>query len=220
MIGSEFSLLRCSWVTLTIVTPEPRTPRDMARRRQKTRLVPKSKPAIEYHESVFRPRLEALRKEIEAVPLTVLVWGPGESTATLFERRVDILNALRSRNINAEMSESLTTDGTEWSYQSQEYMQAIAADLIVILCASPGSIAELAAFSADEHLARKMVVFIDRRHDPSYVSQGPARDMSVFGQLHYYTAPDDFKSKKLVNIVLHTVRKHQIAAWRRSSQLD
>lgn len=192
----------------------------MARRRQKTRIVPKSKSAKEYHKNVFVPRIEALRKEIESVPLTVLIWGPGKTNGVLYEQRVGILNALRKRHIDAEMSESLTTETNEWSHQSQEYMQAIAADLIIILCASPGSIAELAAFSTDEDLARKMVVFIDRAHDASYVSLGPARDMCVFGQLHYYTDPDDFESGKLINIALHTVRKHQIAAWGRATQLE
>ena len=191
----------------------------MPRERRKSKIRPKSPEACAYHRNVFQPRVASLRTEIESIPLTVLVWGPAQSDSILYDQRVAIINALRDRGFDAETSEALTESTEEWSIKSQEFMQAMAADLIVILCASPGSIAEMCGFSGFEQIARKMVVFIDHTHRESYVSLGPARDLTVYGNVQWYSSPIDFNEGKLVNSVLHVARQHQFAAWLRTASV-
>jgi hypothetical protein len=184
--------------------------------RKKTRRIrPKSEEAERYHHDVFLPRMQNVQAKIESTPLTVLVWGPGESDSPLYDQRIEILNALRDTNIDANMSEQLADPSEEWSVQSQEFVQAMAADVIVVLCTSPGSIAEVAGFSNYPEIASKMVVFIDRSHDQSYVAVGPARDVSIFGNVHYYDSPDDLIMGRLVNKALFVIRRYQMVSWYR-----
>ena len=62
-----------------------------------------------------------------------------------------------------------------------------------------------------------MVVFIDRNHTQSYVANGPARDVSVFGNVHFYDSPDDLIAERLVKKALFVVRRYQMAAWYRDN---
>ena len=187
----------------------------MGRKVRTRRVRPKSKDARRYHEEVFLPRMNALQAEIESTPLTVLVWGPGESETLLYDQRLEIMNALRDSNVDADMSEALVSNADEWSTQSQEFIQAMSADVIIVLCASPGSIAEVSAFSNYPEIAAKMVVFLDRKHDHSYVATGPAQDVSVLGNVHYYDSPDDLITGRLIKKALFVVRRYQMAAWYR-----
>jgi hypothetical protein len=185
-------------------------------RKTKPRSVrPKSPDAQRYHEEVFLPRIRSFRTAIEATPLSVLVWGPGESDDLLYEQRVAIVNALRDTHIDAEMSEALISGDGHWSIGDQEFMQALASDLVVILCASPGSIAELAGFSTYQEIATKMLVFLDTKHKHSYIATGPATTVGVFGTVFYYDAPTDLISGKLSEHAIGIVRKYQLAAWYR-----
>jgi hypothetical protein len=190
----------------------------MPRKVRTRRIRPKSEDARRYHEEVFLPRMRALQAKIESTPLTVLVWGPGESETLLYDQRVEIVNTLRDTNIDADMSEAVESNTREWSTQSQEFVQAMSADIIIVLCASPGSIAEVAGFSNYPEISAKMVVFLDRNHDESYVARGPARDVSVFGNVHYYDSPDDLIAGRLVQKALFVVRRYQMAAWYRQTK--
>jgi hypothetical protein len=187
----------------------------MERDTSTTRIRPKSAEAQRHHDEVFVPQIRSIRAEIERTPLSVLVWGPGEN-GDLYEQRVKIVNVLRDANINADMSEAVVTNDDQWSIRDQEFMQALAADMIVILCASPGSIAELADFSSNPELAAKMVVFLDSRHKGSYIALGPATSAAVFGNVLYYDTPDDLISDVLCTHVLKVIRKYQLAKWYRS----
>jgi len=192
----------------------------MARKTKIRSIRPKSPDAQRYHEEVFLPRINSFRSKIESTPLAVLVWGPGEADPLLYDQRVAIVNTLRETQIDAEMSETLVSSRGNWSVSDHEFMQALASDLIVILCASPGSIAELAGFSTYPEIASKMVVFLDQKHSKSYVANGPATTAAVFGTVFYYDAPDDLISGRLSDNVISVVRKHQLAAWYRGIKGD
>jgi hypothetical protein len=187
----------------------------MPRSVRTTRLRPKSFEAQKHHHDVFLPKIAEMRKKVEAISLTVLVWGPGKGH-DLYPVRVGIINDLRAANFNAETSENVVTEVGVWSVRSQELLQAMAADLIVILCSSPGSIAEMSDFSNQKEIAQKMLVFLDGRHKKGYVGSGPARDLSVFGHVHWYKDPDDVDSGKIALMVLHHAQQYQLATYLRS----
>lgn len=187
----------------------------MPKSARKAKLQAKSPEAQKYHQQVFLPRIEEVRKTVESIALTILVWGPGESHE-LYPLRIEMINALRKANFDAETSENLVGETDVWSDRSQEMMQALAADLIVILCVSPGAIAEMADFSNRREIARKMIVFLDEKHKAGYVSSGPARDLSVVGHVHWYTSHDDLYSGKLIRVALHHAKQYQLASFLQS----
>jgi hypothetical protein len=67
----------------------------------------------------------------------------------------------------------------------EEYVADLA-DLIVLSVESPGSIAELGAFSALERVRPKLLAIVNKRFkEPSFISDGPVRRLQLIGSPVY-----------------------------------
>src|SRR5262245_60845518 len=119
-----------------------------------------------HYENCFHPLYRRILAVVERTPLAVLGWGPGPASGDIHVKRMQILRELRLRRITAIFSEQVDADDPKGdaSSKAREIAQAVAADFIVILQASPGSIAEAHDFGAFlTTLGSKMLVFVDRK---------------------------------------------------------
>jgi hypothetical protein len=176
--------------------------------------------AREHYERDFLPRYRAFLQEVDETPLTVLVWGPGQSGGDLYEKRRQIRGRLRVSGVAAVFSEEIDQDcpdTTDASSKGRELLQALSADLIVILQSSPGSTAEAHDFGAFiEDVGRKMLIFIDERAKGGYSFTGALRELNdSFHNVHTFQYPKDIEECHLTAAVLRRVRVLRHAKWRR-----
>lgn len=192
---------------------------DASDNEESTRL-PLSPEAREFYERSFLPRYRELLDRVNRTPLAVLVWGPGPSGGDLYLKRVQIINALRAVGVTALFSEDIDEDQPQpgISARDRELAQALAADCIVALAASPGALAEVhdfAGFTTD--IAPKMLVFLDRRHAQGYSAQGSLQDLqNLYGNVETYRYPDDIRRCSLLGKVEDKVGVLRRAKWRAS----
>jgi hypothetical protein len=180
--------------------------------------IPMTERARNYFEHSFLPRYRQLEEEVSKTPLTVLIWGPGASGATIYEKRVQIRGLLREAGYAAVFSEELDAElGNRWSFSSKMrgLLQAIAADFIVALHASPGSIAEVhdfAHFLTD--VGPKMLVFIDAAHVSGYSYTGALQDLrNLYQNVRTYEYPKDIDDCHLATAVLEHLKALRCGKW-------
>lgn len=108
------------------------------------------------------------------------------------------------------------------SLLSLETQLANSVDLIVLIPESPGSFAELGAFSMDQTLAKKMLVMRmgEFKSVKSFINHGPIRLVRSHGG-EIYDIPKNFDEKKPdhVKAVLEKIRK-TLPSRRRKKELD
>lgn len=134
-------------------------------------IVPMTPDARRLYEEEFLPRYKELLESVERTPLVILVWGPGPSGEDLYEKRVQILNALRTCGHTALSSEQIDADCPikYMSAKARELLQAKAANFIVVIQGSPGSTAEVHDFAGFiQDIGPKMLIFIDERFREGY----------------------------------------------------
>jgi hypothetical protein len=174
--------------------------------------------ARDYYERRFLPAYREMLRAVQATPLTVLVWGPGPDAADLYAKRLHIRDELRRDGIAAVFSEEIDIQvpGTGVSAKMRELLQALSADLIVVLQSSPGSIAEthdFAEFVRD--VGSKLMVFIDAKAVDGYSYTGALAELQVlFHNVHTYTAPQDLTECNLLAAVREVVRVLRHLKWR------
>lgn len=181
------------------------------------KFVPKSTRAKDYHDNVYLPKMEKTLKEIEQLPLSIVIWGPDSSgESILYEKRVQILNELRKKGFDAFFSEEVKVEEFDHLPQkTQEFVQAMAADLIIILRCSYGSVAEFHDFSDYRKIAGKMYVFVDEQTKDSYSSQGAVEELNeLYRKVESYKYPEDLKTCSLLAKILSLTRKIQHTKYR------
>src|SRR6476620_9692518 len=101
--------------------------------------------ARQYYDTVFKRRYRSILEDARRTPLAVLIWGPGVNGGDLYTKRLQIRDALRMKDIAAVFPEEVGDSGASEcpSLKFIEMMQAFAADFIVVIQASAGSIAEV-----------------------------------------------------------------------------
>ncbi len=178
--------------------------------------VPLSPRAREYYESIFKPRLDAMQAQVAKTPLAVLVWGPGPSNADLYAKRVQIRDELRRRDIAAFFSEDLQGDKpVDYSQKGIEFLEASAADLVVVMQVSYGSVAEVHDFSDYRVINSKMLIFIADTATDGYSYQGALLELkALYNNVDTFHIPDDLTSCRLKTIVLEKVGVMQMLKWR------
>lgn len=180
-------------------------------------LVAKSPDAVACHRR-FDEQWKESMTEIESFPLTVLVWGPDDSSE-LFTIRIAILNALRGMNQNADMSENIVDSNSTLSILDQEYLQAVKADAVFVLCCSNGPNTEVASFAANQEIVQKMVVFLDSAYQGGFFAKGPLRLLQANGGVVIeYESPSDITSGQLWRRVEEWLRNLQFEAWKRANR--
>jgi hypothetical protein len=176
--------------------------------------------AREYYEKAFLPKYKELEAEVRRTPLAVLVWGPGLSDSDLYKKRLQIRAVLRSEGYAAVFSEEIDADSGDLgnSAKARELLQALAADFIVVIHGSPGSVAEVhdfAGFIGD--LGRKMLIFIDSQHVGGYSYTGALKELqTVYNNVHTYRYPEDIEQCHLIAAVRSRLTVLRWAKWRAS----
>lgn len=174
--------------------------------------------AEEFFRSTYLPRYQELLKEVESTPLCVLVWGPGPNGGDLYAKRCQIRAELLAMGIAAVFSEEIDaikpTRGT--SANIRELLQAIAADFIIVLQASAGSIAEVHDFASfHRDIGRKMLIFIDDRYIEGYSYSGALLELrTLYSNVRTYHFPEDITECHLTGLVKSLVQTLRHAKWR------
>jgi len=192
----------------------------MSRETDKFGLIPKSQRAKEYHKKVYHRRREKYLRQVKKIIFSILVWGPGEKgKEDLYKKRLDIVNYLRLQEHDAFFSEEEDPEMGAGDYptvKAREFIQALAADLIVILRCSFGSTAELHDFADYEELASRMLLFIDRETNSSYSNQGVVKELGeIYRDVYQFSYPDDIQACNVASKVLYRVRLEQHREFRR-----
>lgn len=178
--------------------------------------VPLSPRAQEYFTQVFKPQYEKLQQAVQQTPLAILVWGPGASAGDLYQKRLHIRDELRRRGHAAFFSEELEgMSPTSLSQKGIEFLQAQAADLIVIMQASYGSVAEVHDFAEHRVINFKMLIFIDERATDGYSYRGALQELkTLYNNVETYKYPDDIAQCHLLTKVLAKVNVLQMVKYR------
>lgn len=173
--------------------------------------------AQDYYARVFKPKYQSLQERVRQTPLAILVWGPGETARDLYQKRLQIRDELRRRGHAAFFSEELT-DASSAPAPSQkgiEFLEAEAADLIVVLQASYGSIAEVHDFAEFRVVNFKMLVFVDRAAMDGYSYRGALAELkALYNNVETYRYPEDIAQCNLLKQVLEKVNVLQMVKFR------
>jgi hypothetical protein len=174
--------------------------------------------AADYYQNSFLPRYKEYIERVNRTSLMVLLWGPGESGGDLYDKRQQIRRKLLQENVAAVFSEQIDLDVPlpDWSTKARELLQALAADLIVILQASPGSIAEAHDFAEFiEDIGRKMLIFIDKNAEHGYACLGALAELrEYYSNVHTFDYPKDIQECNLLTAVLKRIRVMRYVKWR------
>lgn len=178
--------------------------------------VPLSSRAEQYFNNVFKPKYDALQQAVKQTPLAILVWGPGASAGDLFQKRVQIRDELRRRGHAAFFSEDL--EGTAPDSLSQkgiEFLQAQAADLIVVMQVSYGSVAEVHDFAEHRVINYKFLIFIDEKATDGYSYRGALAELkTLYNNVETYKYPEDIVQCNLLKKVVEKVNVLQMVKYR------
>lgn len=175
-------------------------------------LQPRTPEAQRLYEEVFLPRYERILKEIDQTCLHILVWGPGRGGGKLYEKRVKICNKLRELGHDALFSEDLPSL-PEKSQKVVELAQAQAADFIIVIEASHGSVGEVHDFAAYDDIIPKMLIFIDVQVTGGYNYRilGPYK--TLYNNVETFRYPEDIDECHLLTKILERVKALQQTKW-------
>lgn len=178
--------------------------------------VPLSPRAKEYFNTVFKPKYDQLQQAVQQTPLAILVWGPGASAGDLYQKRLQIRDELRRRGHAAFFSEELAgSSPTALSQKGIEFLQAQAADFIVVMQTSYGSVAEVHDFAEHRVVNFKMLIFIDERATDGYSYRGALTELkTLYNNVETYKYPEDITQCHLLTKVLEKVNVLQMVKYR------
>ncbi len=182
--------------------------------RASTRMSPRAR---RYFEEEFIPRYRDLQAEIRRTPLVILIWGPGESGGELYKKRLRIRDALRMKGHAAIFSEEVPGGAIDipMSLKGQEFLQAHAADFVIVIQASYGSVAEVHDFAEFRVIAFKLLIFIDEKAQDGYSYQGALKELrALYGNVETYQYPRDITECTLLDKVMQRVEVLQVTKWR------
>ena len=161
---------------------------------------PDATPPVEGGQTPFFERIRSLLAEAEESipPLTVLVWGPAENQADpWWLKRLEIRDQLRHLGHEAYFSEELPGgaaplgDARRLALRTVEMAHAMAADYIIVLMSSYGSVSEFHDFGDKPALAKKMLVFVDEAHQSGYAASLLQAFRGSNGRIELITVPRD-----------------------------
>ncbi len=139
------------------------------------------------------PRITKRLSEVEKVPVSILLWGPGlSSTNPLWDMRTTLRNLLREKGHVAVFSEELCDDSSPYSVRLQQLAQAQEFDLIVSIPCTPGSIGEIHDFVSDRRVSGKVLLFLNDEYVSGYSSKSLNALSTILScQIEYYPSEHD-----------------------------
>lgn len=141
----------------------------------------------------FKTAYEARLREVEKVPLTILVWGPNpQSESPVAKKRNEIREELKDLGYNAMFSEDLSIQAGDISEKAKEFAQALEAHLIFILVESaPGALAEAHDFCNHPDIAPNLVVMIPKKYEEGYSARGAIKILGdAYNGVYWYEDED------------------------------
>jgi hypothetical protein len=175
--------------------------------------------AREHYEKRFIAKYKRYINQVNQTPLTLLVWGPGESGGDLYAKRLQIRALLRERGFAAVFSEEIEKDYpvSGLSSKAKEILQACSADLIVVLQCSFGSTAEVHDFASFvRDIGHKMMIFVNREIENGYSYTGALTELNLeYGNVHLFDYPKDVEECHLATMVIDRAEALRHAQWRR-----
>lgn len=147
--------------------------------------IPLSKEAQKLFERL-QPRIEDRLAEVNSMPVSALLWGPGlTSECALSECRYDLRKNLRKQGHAAFFSEELCN--SKDSIRLQQLVQAQEFDIIISMPGTPGSIGEIHDFTADRRVNAKILVFLNDEYKNGYSNQSIEAISTIAScKIHYY----------------------------------
>lgn len=181
---------------------------------------PLSPEAKEFYEGTFRPKYQATLENIAKTRLSILVWGPGPSGGKVYDKRIQILNELRTCEAKhlALLSEEIDDldPAPDFPTNVRERAQVQQADMTIVLQASPGSIGEVHDTAAILELAGKMLIFIHEHHMRGYSGTGILTVLQgLYNNVKTYN-DDELERCMLLGEVRNQVSLRQIAKFMKS----
>lgn len=155
------------------------------------------------------PRIRVGLDECSKIPVGVLVWGPGMSSAhPLAAVRLALRARLRQKGHLAMYSEELCDPASPHSLRVQQFVQAQNFDLVVSLPGTAGAIAEVHDFASHPRVSAKMLVFVSKEHIGGY-GEDSLRALSTVltAQVEYY--PDDSDTGRIEEVTMAQVQRIQ-----------
>jgi hypothetical protein len=102
----------------------------------------------------------------------IILWGPAKSNEEGFRKREKVAGAIREESQNATvLYPEDAVDATKIfvdDLDMQEAMQAVAADLVIALDISPGVAEEIARYSRDQRIARRLFIIAPESRQDGY----------------------------------------------------
>ena len=198
---------------------------DIEKGKHSPRLIPKTTKAKGYHDRYYLPRVSKAIDEINRQPMTIFVCGPSEKSNKLTMKKLDTINELRRLGHDANSGEELVSElgaldakGTRTA-DVYENIAAAQSEMIVIFCASPGSIGETYEFLKVPEIARKTMVFIDKKYRGGYTREGILEMHRRINGLVEEYEPEDIDSCRLITKVVEWARDVQSWKWMTRRQL-
>jgi hypothetical protein len=152
----------------------------------------------------FIHQYEKHRRLVELFPLTVLVWGPGQSKESrVAEKRRQIRQELLDQGYVAYYGEDLTDSEDITSLLSQEFAQALSVHLVVVLVEdAQGALGEAEDFGSHPDVAWRIFVLAPERYKNGYSGKGTFLLLERgYGAMFWY-ADEDFDKCNIVRAVL------------------
>jgi hypothetical protein len=190
------------------------------------KIIPKTSRAKEYHNRFYLARSLKVIEEINSEPVTVFICGPSqEEDKRLTTKKIDTVNELRNRGHDANTGEELVSELQAINPESNmtanvyENIAAAQSELVIIFCASPGSIGETHEFLSIPDIARKTLVFIDKKYKNGYTAKGVLEmHKSVNGLVEEYEE-SDIEECRLLTRSVEWVRDYQAMRWMNSKKI-
>lgn len=185
--------------------------------------IPKSSKAKDYHQRIYLPRVAKGLEEMRSQPVAVFVCGPTEESQTLTKKKIDTVAALRKLGHDANLGEELVAElskqdadagGPIQTANTYELIAASKSDLVVVFCASPGSIGETHEFLSVSTIGQKTLIFIDEKYGNGYTSVGILElHKRLYRPLETYKSPEDIDNCTLMGKVIDWVQAYQSLRW-------
>lgn len=183
-------------------------------------IIPLKPQAIRYHNEMFPKMMESV-DQLTKTPISVFICGPSDETNPITQKKIDIINDLRGREVTALIGEEEVAvlkahdreaGKMEKTDNAYEIVIAKTCDLVIVIRSSPGSIAETHEFIGHPDVSYKTAICIDKTDSEGYSSTGlVAQHRKLQHPIFEYTFPDDIDSCRLKTQLVEWVQTHQIA---------
>ncbi len=153
------------------------------------------------------PRVRGRLLDVEKIPVSVLLWGPGiGSDSPLATIRMILRQKLRQNGHVAVYSEEICDETCEYSIRLQQLEQAQEVDVIFSTPCTHGSISETHNFITDPRENGKIIVFLNKKYLEGYSPQSISAISTVLScQIEYY--PNEDELDIIENLTLFEVQK-------------